>query len=412
MTETTETTERPAEQAPGVARSLPKYTGRLRGGELGALPVVVGLVLIGIVFQSLNENFLTPQNLTNLALQSAAIGTISVGIVLVLLLGEIDLSVGWVSGLTGAVLAVLNVQQGWPAPLAIGAAIVGGAVIGCLQGVIFAKVGVPAFVVTLAGFIGWQGLQLRILGETGTINFSFTSFVAELSLKKLPPALGWVLVAAIVLVYLGASLAGRRRRAAAGLPESGVLGPAIRAAALAAALVAVVSVFNAVEFNPGIPVIVLIFVAFVVVFDLVLRKTRYGRMIFAVGGNAEAARRAGINVVMVRISVFTLAGTMAAAGGVLFASRLFAVNQNSGGSDTLLMAIAAVVIGGTSLFGGRGSAYSALLGTLVIGAITSGMLLLSVGSDVRFMVTAAVLLTAVVIDSLSHRGRRSSARGG
>ncbi|MFC7327345.1 sugar ABC transporter permease [Marinactinospora rubrisoli] len=381
---------------------------RLRGGELGALPVLVGLVVICVVFQSLNSNFLSPQNLSNLTLQVVSTGLMSCGVIMVLLLGEIDLSVGSVSGVSGAVLAVLAVNQGLPEPVAIALAVLTGALIGVVHGTIFAKVGVPAFVVTLAGLIGWQGAQLYLLGSDGTINVPYDGAIAYLTQTYFVPAVGWGIAVVAVGLYTGLTLYGERRRTAAGLPARSVAEVLLRAGLLAVPVFGGVAVLNL--WN-GVPLAFLIFLGFVVVFDLVLRKTRYGRMVFAVGGSAEAARRAGINVDLIRISVFALASTLAAVGGILAVSRGFAVSQSSGGGDVLMLAIAAAVIGGTSLFGGRGSAYSALLGGLVLGAITSGLYLLQMDSSVRYMITAAVLLVAVILDAVSRRSRRAHARG-
>ncbi|WP_219471116.1 sugar ABC transporter permease [Nonomuraea rhizosphaerae] len=374
---------------------------RLRQGDVGAWPVVGGLVAIAIVFSALNDRFLAPENLTNLALQMAATGTISLGIIMVLLLGEIDLSAGSVSGLCATIMTIVHVKQGWSPPAAILLALAAGAGIGLVHGVMFTKLRMPSFVVTLAGLMGWLGLLLYLLRQGGTINLPFTGFISGLSDTWLPPWLSWALVAALVLVPGGAAVFTRRLRLAAGLPVTPLWWLLTRIAGLAVLLVAGVLVMSA---DRGVPLLLIIFGALVVAFDLVLRHTTFGRHVYAVGGNAEAARRAGINVTRIRILAFTLASTLAAAGGILAASRLSAVNQQSGGSDILLMAIAAAVIGGTSLFGGRGRAYDALLGVLVIQSITSGMYLLSVDSSVRFMVTAAVLALAVAIDSLARRG--------
>jgi D-xylose transport system permease protein len=380
---------------------------RLRTGELGSWPVVIGLAVIWLIFQSLNENFLTPQNLSNLALQIAATGAISVGVVLVLLLGEIDLSVGSVSGLAAATLAVLTVRNGVPNTAGIAVVIAICALIGVVHGLIITKVGVPSFVVTLAGLIGWQGLQLYVLGPQGTINFPYEGFVAKLTHTNLVRPAGWLLAVVAVACYLAAVLLDQRRRRAARLPLRSTRQVVLRVGLLAVGIGAAVAVLNAWR---GVPLALVILVAFVVGFDLVLRKTRYGRSIFAIGGNVEASRRAGLNVDLIRISVFGLASAMAAVGGILAASRVYSAGQQSGGNDVLLLAIAAAVIGGTSLFGGRGSTYAALLGMLVIGSITSGMLLLQLGSAERFMITGTVLLAAVILDSLSRRGRRASGR--
>jgi D-xylose transport system permease protein len=391
----------------GVRGYWDVFLRRMRSGELGSIPVAVGLVVIWIVFQLLDSRFLSAANLSNLVQQMSAVGIISIGIVLVLLLGEIDLSVGSVSGLTSAILAVLNVSHGWATVPAIVAALGAGAVIGLLHGLFFAKVGVPAFVVTLAGLIGWQGLQLTVLGDQGTINFDFNGGIAKLANTYYTAEVGYGIVAIVIIVYVLAMLAGTRRRASANLPARPLSETVLRAVLLTVALIVVVAVMNNAR---GLPLALVIFGGLVVIFDLILRRTLYGRYVFAVGGNPEAARRAGINVDMIRISVFVLASTMAAAGGIMAASRLYAVNQSSGGSDILLNAIAAAVIGGTSLFGGRGSTYSALLGILVIQSITNGMLLLNLGTDVRFMITGAVLLAAVTVDAVARRGREASGR--
>jgi D-xylose transport system permease protein len=394
--------------ADGGGRSpLRAIRRRLRTGELGAWPVIIGLIIIWVVFQLLNDAFLTPQNLSNLTLQIAATGTISVGVVLVLLLGEIDLSVGSVSGVAAALLAVLNVRNQWGDGVAIVVVLLFGLLIGVIQGSVFARLGVPAFVVTLAGNIGWSGLQLFLLKPEGTINLPYAGFIGYITHTNVGLAVGWVIGALAVLVYAAAVLLDGRRRTAAGLPTRTPLRSLVRIVGLAVVVAATVAVLNAWQ---GVPVGLLIFVGLVVIVDLVLRRTRYGRNIFAVGGNVEAARRAGINVALIRISVFALASLFAAIGGILTASRGYAASQSTGAADVLLIAIAAAVIGGVSLFGGRGSTYGALLGSLVLGSITSGMFLLQLDSSVRFMITAAVLLAAVILDSLSRRGRRSSGR--
>jgi D-xylose transport system permease protein len=391
----------------GEAGFWEKMRQRVRGGELGAWPVVIGLIIIWVVFQLLNDRFLSAQNLSNLTLQIAATGCISVGIVLVLLLGEIDLSAGSVAGLGAAILAVLTIRRSWGDVAAIIAALVIGAVIGAFQGTVFAKLGVPAFIVTLAGNLGWQGLQLYLLSPQGTINIPYSGFIADLTHTNLSSAVGWILGAVILVLYAAAVVVERSRRTAAELPTRSVRSDIIRIVGLAVIIAVTVAVLNSWQ---GIPLALVIFVGIVAVFDLILRRTRYGRSIFAVGGSIEAARRAGINVAAIRISVFALTSMLAAFGGILIASRGYSVSQSTGGGDVLLLAIAAAVIGGVSLFGGRGSTWGALLGSLVLGSISSGMFLLQLDSSVRFMITAAVLLAAVILDSVSRRGRRSSGR--
>ncbi len=377
---------------------------RLGQGNISSLAVVGGLILIWIVFTLLNGNFLSSRNITNLVLQIAATGTIAVGVVLVLLLGEIDLSIGAISGLTASVMAVLNVSQGVPAGLAILVGILVGAGIGAVHGFWYTRFRIPSFVVTLAGLLSWQGVQLKVLGSTGTLNLGDPQIVG-LAGTFLPSIAGWALGVAALLVFAANLLTKQTRRKAAGLKSLSVQGLAVRFIAISILVLVAIAVLNA---DRGVPLAVLILLAFVVGFDLIARRTRFGRYMFAVGGNAEAARRAGIPVDAIRVAVFILSGTLAACGGILAASRLLAVNQSSGSGDVLLNSIAAAVIGGTSLFGGRGTVWGALTGALVIGSISNGMDLLALSSSVKFMVTGAVLLAAVTIDALARQGRQVS----
>jgi D-xylose transport system permease protein len=394
-----------AEQ-PGLAGAWAGFRRRLRQGELGTLPVIVGIAVIWAIFWVANDRFLTPQNLTNLFLQLVSTGTIAIGVVLVLLLAEIDLSVGAVSGFTAAVMAVLNVKQGWPGWAAILAGLATGAIIGAIQGFWVTRFRIPAFVVTLAGFLSWTGALLLVLGETGTVNLNDKT-ITGLTSTFFVPLDAWLLAVVVIAVYAGAKLWERRKRVAAGLPVMPMQFLVTRIVVIGVALLATAAVLAA---DRGLPLALVIFIALVVLVDLMINRTRFGRHVLAVGGNAEAARRAGIRVDNVRLVVFTLASTLAAAGGLMGASRLFAVNQSSGAADTTLNAIAAAVIGGTSLFGGRGSAYSALLGGLVIISIQNGMNLLGVASSTRFIVTGLVLLLAATVDALSRRGRQAHGR--
>jgi D-xylose transport system permease protein len=384
----------------------PHWSPRIKGImgmrrlNIGITPVVAGLAVIAITFGLLNEHFLSAENLTNLMLQMAATGTIALGIILVLLLGEIDLSAGSVSGLAAVVMTILSVRHHLPVGAAIVLALLTGCAIGILQGVLFTRLGMPSFVVTLAGLIGWQGLLLFLLGRGGTINLPFTGFVAKLSDTWLPAWLSWALTAAVIGIWSLATVLQRQTRVANGLPVPAPWRAVAPIVAVAVLLAAGVTILSA---DRGVPLLLVIFGTLVVTLDLALRHTVIGQRIFAVGGNAEAARRAGINVDAIRVLAFAGCGTLAALGGILAASRLAAVNQSSGGSDILLMAIAAAVIGGASLFGGRGSTYAALLGILVIQSITNGMLLLNVDSSIRYMVTAGVLAVAVAIDSLARK---------
>jgi len=400
----TAATAAPPEKSPA------KLTGdtfrRLLQGDLGSLRVVLGLAVIWIIFQSQDDSFLTAENLTNLMLQITAIGLISVGVVYVLLLGEIDLSVGAVSGLCAAIMAVLNVQHGWSPYLAIAAAIAAGLTIGVLQGALFTRFGVPSFVVTLAGLLAWQGALLQVLGSTGSINLDNPK-ITGLANIFYSDTVGWIFAAVVIGVYAAVSFVGYRRRLATGLAAGNLAVLLLRLALVAAITIIAVAVLNS---DRGVPLAVLILLAFVAGMEYVSRRTTFGRHVFAVGGNAEAARRAGIGVDRVRMAVFGIAGTMAAIGGIMAASRLLAVNQGSGGSELLLLAIAGPVIAGTSLFGGRGSVWTALLGALVIGSISNGMDLLAYSSAVKFMVTGGVLLLAVIVDALARQQRQASGR--
>ncbi len=382
------------------------FRRRLGQGELGAVPVVLGIAIIWLIFWFANDRFLSADNLTNLVLQIAGTGTISVGVVLVLLLGEIDLSVGQLSGLAAAVMAVLNVQHGVPGWLAILAGLATGVGIGALQGFWVTRFRIPAFVVTLAGLLAWFGALLLVLGDTGTVNLSDKT-ITGLANTFFIPLDAWLLAVVVIAVYAGSKLWDRGKRSAAGLPVVPLRLVVTRIVVLAVAALATAAVLAA---GRGLPLALVIFIGLVTGVDLLIKRTRFGRHILAVGGNAEAARRAGIKVDNVRLLVFTITSTLAAAGGILAASRQFAVSQSSGGSDILLNSIAAAVIGGTSLFGGRGSAYSALLGMLVIGSIANGMDLLGVESSTKFMVTGGVLLLAATVDAVSRRGRQAAGR--
>jgi D-xylose transport system permease protein len=396
----------PGEEPPADRRDRRALLRRLSEGEAGSLRVLVTLGVIWVIFAIAHDRFLTPVNLTNLALQAVAVATISVGVVLVLLLGEIDLSVGAVSGLAAAITAVLSVKHGWPAVLALAAGIAAGAAIGTFQGTVATRLEIPTFVVTLAGLLAWQGAQLRVLGSTGTINITDPT-ITGLTGTFYSDAVGWVLAAMAVAAIAVPALLRRRRRAAAGLPTEPPAALAIRLGAPAIAIVAAVAVFNA---DRGVPLAVLILVGIVAAVNLLLVRTPFGRHIYAVGGNAEAARRAGIRVTRVRVIVFAMASSFAAIGGIMAASRLLAVNQSSGGSDLLLMSIAGPVVAGVSLFGGRGSVWAALLGALVIVSISNGMDLLALETSVKFMVTGGVLLAAVALDAVTRIRRRRVGR--
>ncbi len=392
----------------GIGDRFRTWVAGVRDGDLGALPIVIGLVIIAIVFQSQNENFLTAGNFVNLIVQGAAYCTIAIGIVFVLLLGEIDLSVGYVAGVAGVITSLLLLPDdstvAWP--IAILAAVGAGATIGTLHGVLFAKLGIPSFVVTLAGLLAWSGVVLLLIGDRGTVVLQDQTIIG-IANNFLSEGLSWLLVLAVVGAYAALELTKRRSRQKVGLPADQLPLVALRIGALALALAIVVYVCNQ---DRGLPVVALIVGALLVFWTWVTRRTKFGRYVYAVGGNAEAARRAGIDVDAIRIAVFAIASAMAAVGGVILASRLRSVDTNAGGGDILLNSIAAAVIGGTSLFGGRGHVRSALLGALVITSITNGLGLLGLSSGTRFVITGLVLLLAVAVDSISRRGRQARGR--
>jgi D-xylose transport system permease protein len=394
--------------AAGVGDYLSDWWSDVRSGQLGSLPIIVGLVVIAIVFQSQNDNFLTAGNFVNLIVQAAPIAIIAMGVVFVLLLGEIDLSVGYVSGVAGVVAAVLLVPDGNEVPtwVAIVLALGSGIAIGTLHGLIITKIGIPSFVVTLAGLLAWNGVVLLLIGSRGTVVLQ-DDFMIGLANDFLPESSSWILVFVGTAIYAGTQLNEVRIRRKAGLEHDPFVLIALRIAGLFAALAIVVYIAYQ---DRGIPYAFLIVAFFLLFWTAVLNRTRFGRYIYAVGGNAEASRRAGIKVDRIKIYVFAICSFMAAVGGLVLASRLRSVDTNAGGGEILLFSIAAAVIGGTSLFGGVGHIKSAILGALVIGSINNGLGLLGLGSGEKFVITGGVLLLAVAVDSFSRRLQTQSGR--
>ncbi|MDK0522872.1 sugar ABC transporter permease [Streptomyces sp. ML-6] len=388
-----------------------EFTRKVRGGELGSLPVLVGLIVIAIVFQLQNSNFLSASSVANIAVYSSGLGIMAVGIVFVLLLGEIDLSVGSLAGVGAAVCVVLNVRHGWNDWAAVLAAVFCGMVIGALHGFFFAKIGMPAFVVTLAGFLGWSGLQEWVIGGEGSINTPSGGIVENLTnyfFEDKAVAYGVALVA--VLAYAFSLLVDSRRRGAAGLPARPTSEILLRTGVIAVLCFAVAYVLNEPSGARGMPLALVLFLAVLVLADFVARRTAFGRQVFAVGGNPEAARRAGIGVDRIRITVFALSGMLGAFGGLFIASLSGGATKGLGGGNTLMLVIAATVIGGTSLFGGRGKVWSALLGMIVIQSIQQGLNMIGMANAIQYMITGAVLLAAVVIDSVSRRTQKTAGR--
>ncbi|NDZ77644.1 sugar ABC transporter permease [Streptomyces sp. SID10853] len=392
----------------GFAGYLSEFKRKIRAGELGSIPVVVGLIVIAAIFQSVNSRFLTAGNLTDISVTMVGTGMIAVGIVFVLLLGEIDLSVGSVSGVAGAAFAVLNVTHGMNQWLALVLSILTGTVAGAIHGFFFARIGVPAFAVTLAGLLFWNGFMLQVLGDNGTINLPGDGPIANMTgyyFSDVAVAYGFALLG--VVVFFLTSFVDARRREAAGVPSRPLSEILLRTAVLAVVGFAVAFIYNQYK---GLPLAVMIFLVVLVGTDFLLRRTTYGRKVFALGGSVEASRRAGINVTLIRISVFAIAGTFAAVGGLFLASKIATANQGAGSGDLLMNAIAAAVIGGTSLFGGRGRTWNALLGVLVIVSIQYGLSLQGIASPIQYMITGGVLLATVVIDAVTRKTQKSAGR--
>ncbi len=392
----------------GVKGILAGGLDRVRGGDLGVLPVVAGLIVIWTILQTFNRGFLSSANLVNLLMEASATGVIALGVVCVLLVAQIDLSVGSVSGLSAALLGVIYVTNGLNVWIALIVAVLTGTAIGFVYGQLFNRLGVPSFVITLAGLLSFLGIQLLVLKGIGTINIPFDSpLVGFAQLAFVPEPLSYALVVAAAASFFALGLLRSRERRAAGLSAQPLALLAAKAGAMLIVLLFVVWYVNQAR---GVGWMFVFFVGLVLVMHYALTRTKWGLSVYAVGGNVEAARRAGINVRWIYTSVFMVCSTLAAIGGILAASRLASASQSSGGGDVNLNAIAAAVIGGTSLFGGRGTAFAALLGIIVIASISSGLTLLNLDSSFRFVVTGLVLLSAVALDSISRRSRTSHGR--
>ncbi|MCF6522742.1 sugar ABC transporter permease [Streptomyces sp. JJ36] len=395
----------------GLHGYLTEFKRKVRGGELGSLPVVIGLIAIAVIFQSLNDSFLSAGSLSNISVYTSGLGIMAIGIVFVLLLGEIDLSVGSVAGVGAAIWAVLEVTHGLNDWLSVVMALAVGGLIGLTHGFFFAKVGVPAFVVTLAGFLGWSGLQIWLMGDEGSLNTPAGSIVSEITGYYFSDKAAAYAVATLAVTgYLASLLMDTKRRRSAGLPFRPTSEIVLRTVVIGVIAFVVAYVLNEPPGARGLPLALVIFLGVLFLADFVSRRTTYGRQIFAVGGNAEAARRAGINVEKIRITVFGIAGMLAAFGGLFIASQQGTATKDLGAGNTLMNVIAAAVIGGTSLFGGRGKILSALLGALVIMSIQQGLNLMGMASEIQFMITGAVLLAAVVIDSISRKTQKTAGR--
>ena len=409
--------EFPGEEPPTLRSTVRAYTDKVRGGDVGSLPAVLGLVALVIVFSALRPSqFTNAFNFANLINQSSAVMVIAMGLVFVLLLGEIDLSAGFTAGTSGAVMAVVLTRQGQPWPLAVLAGILTGAFIGLCIGLLVARLGIPSFVVTLAAFLGLQGVLLAIIGEGGTIAVRDETLLS-LNNDTLPVWAGWVLAVLVVGAYAAAALRRAAVRRAGGL-HADALSVVVAKVAVLAVLLGAATAYLSTERsrNPaltsikGVPVVVVLLLVLLVTLNFVLTRTSFGRHVYAVGGNAEAARRAGINVQRVKLACFVISSSLAAVAGLLLASRNNSISPTTGGAETLLYAVGAAVIGGTSLFGGKGKVLDAVLGGLVIAVIINGMGLLRQPSSVVFMVTGVVLLIAASVDALSRKRAVSTGR--
>ncbi|MBJ7552644.1 sugar ABC transporter permease [Marinomonas ostreistagni] len=381
------------------------FVDRVKSGDLGSLPVVVGLIIIWSIFTAINPVFLSANNLVNLLFDSATVGIIALGIVCVLMLGEIDLSVGSLSGVGSALLGVLWVKQGLALPLAMALSLSFGACVGMAYAYLRTRFGMPSFVATLAGLLALLGFQLFLLGSTGSINLPYSSSLVDFGQLLIMPA--WLshslaLLPGIVFVFRGVQI--RNKRMAMRLSAKSLNSILVKAVLMTVALEMIVMYLNQ---SRGVPWMFGLFLLLVIALNYALTRTKWGRYMFAVGGNVEAARRVGIKVERIYMSAFILCSTLATLGGMLAAARLASASQQAGTGDVNLNAIAAAVIGGTSLFGGRGSAWSALLGIIVIMSIANGLTLLNLSSAHRYMITGAVLAVAVIIDSLARQSRQS-----
>ncbi|MBU2668715.1 ABC transporter permease [Actinoplanes bogorensis] len=416
MTTTTTTTAGGVKVVkPTVASYINDYWSRVRGGDLGGLPAILGLVVLSLIFAIARDTFISGLNFANLFNQGAIYIFIAMGLIFVLLLGEIDLSAGYTSGVCGAVVAILLTNHGWEWYTAIPVALITGMVIGFVLGFLVAKIGIPSFVVTLAAFLGFQGLLLVLLGG-GTNISTRNEFFNSLNNDNLPVSWSWILTILAIVGYAGAQLNQVRSRAKRGLVTDPMGIVAMRVGGLAVLLIVATSILTqerainpAINSLKGVPIVVPIIGFFLVLWTFVLGRTSYGRHVYAVGGNTEAARRAGIPVDRIRISVFVIGSFMASIGGIMAVSRASSVDPNTGGSNILLYSVGAAVIGGTSLFGGKGKVINAVIGGAVIAVIDNGMGLMGFSSGTKFIVTGLILLVAASVDALARR--RAAATG-
>jgi D-xylose transport system permease protein len=393
-----------------IKQSATDWWSKVKAGQVGALPALLGLFVLCIVFGTQSSVFLTPGNLANLLTQAAAVIVIAMGLVFVLLLGEIDLSAGYAAGVCGALLVIMITEMDYPWYLAFPISVLAGVLLGAVIGYLVAQLKIPSFVVTLATFLAFQGLLLLLVGEGGTIRIEDPVILAVEN-KNLSVSYSWIFFLLTAGAYLLSGLLKFRKRRKAGLVDNLFKLWVIKTFVLIAiGTLATWALTVERSNNPdlvslrGIPYVVPVILVLLVGATFVLSRTSFGLHIYAVGGNAEAARRAGINVKMVRITAFMICTGFAAVAGMIFVSRANSISPTTGGSSTLLYAVGAAVIGGTSLFGGKGKVSDAILGGLVVAVIDNGMALLGYPAGIKFMVTGAVLLISATIDAVSRRG--------
>jgi D-xylose transport system permease protein len=401
-------------EVPTLKGAAKDYWSRVKAGDIGSLPAVLGLIVLCLVFGSMSSVFLTPGNFANLITQAAAVIVIAMGLIFVLLLGEIDLSAGYTAGVTGAVLVILITNQGQPWYVALAASIAVGTVLGFLLGSLVARLGIPSFVVTLAAFLAFQGILLLLAGEGGTIRVEDPTILAVEN-SNMSPTVSWIFFLIVAVAYVLSGLTAMNSRRKAGLKTELKKLWIIKTAGLLLITGLAVFALNLERSNnpdlvslKGIPYVVPVILLLLVIGTFVLGRTAFGRHIYAVGGNAEAARRAGIDVKRIRIAAFMICSSLAAIAGMIFASRQNSVSPTTGGSSTLLYAVGAAVIGGTSLFGGKGKMRDAILGGLVVAVIDNGMGLLGYAAGIKFIVTGLVLLVSAGVDAISRRGNLSN----
>jgi D-xylose transport system permease protein len=400
----------------GIGQAFREYKDRITGGDVGSLPALLGIVVLVVIFTVMEGDvFLTNNNFANLINQGAAIVVLAMGLTFVLLLGEIDLSAGFAAGMGAAILAVTLTEHGWAWPLAILAALVTGAAIGTAIGLLVAHLGIPSFVVTLAAFLALQGAMLLIIGEGGTIPIRDESVLTVMN-DNMPVVLGWLLALLVIGGYAGTSYWRIMKRRREGLAAEAVSVWLVKVIALAVPILVATALLNqerqraaAPIVIQGVPWVVPLILALMLVLTFMLGRTGLGRHIYAVGGNTEAARRAGINVKGIMMTCFVICSVMAVVAGILIASRDNSVSPTTGGAQTLLYAIGAAVIGGTSLFGGHGKVVNALTGGLVVAVIANGLPLVTQKSGVQFIINGLVLLIAASVDAISRR--RAAATG-